>query len=326
MHNDTDLPGLAQRRSSTQANATDTDIVIGLVNIMPPPAMQATERHFNTLLRNTIPARGVRIQRYTLHDDTGISHRHADAGHEGIGALLNSSLDGLIVTGTEPRAAAMTDEPLWDRLTTLVDWAAENTISTIWSCFSAHAAVFQLDRIARQPLPGKISGVFECAKFAEHAVTSRMPERFLVPHSRHNGLDENKLRNAGYTILSGSPRTGPDMFLKQRENSEFLFLQGHPEYGQSTLLGEYNRDVTRFALGQKQICPQLPENYFPADSANALLALTNQLRADPSSFNRFNWPAVQTDYSNWQTPARLLYEGWLGYIEERKSLRRELPA
>ncbi len=300
---------------------SDKDIVIGLVNIMPRQAMQATERHFNTLLRNGIGARGVRIKLFTFGPENVAPETQTDDGaYQGLDALLGSDLDGLIVTGTEPRAVAMNRQPRWNELAALVDWAADNTISTIWSCFSAHAAVFRLDQIVRQPLATKLSGVFECTTLAEHSITAQMPERFLVPHSRYNTLDGARLSDAGYTILSGSPCTGPDMFTKQQKNSAFLFLQGHPEYGQSTLLGEFNRDVTRFALGETSTCPRLPENYFQEDSAAALLSLTNQMRSDPASLSRFHWPAVKTAAADWQTPARLLYAGWLSYIAERKSI------
>ncbi len=302
------------------------DLVIGLVNIMPRQAMQATERHFNTLLRNGIGTRGVQIKLFTFQPKDVALRQNDEVAYQGIDALSNSSLDGLIVTGTEPSAATMTMEPHWKQLAALVDWAAECTISTIWSCFSAHAAVFRLDKIVRQALPEKLSGVFECVQHSEHAITSQMPKRFLVPHSRYNTLSEDMLNEAGYTILSRSARTGPDMFVKRHKTSEFLFFQGHPEYGQSTLLGEYARDVARFAAGRKAIPSDLPENYFEEDSAAALRTLTNRLRSDRTLLDVFNWPSLKMVDPSWEPPARLLYAGWLSYIAERKSICVKLAA
>jgi len=45
----------------------------------------------------------------------------------------------------------------------LIDWAEGGTISTLFSCLAAHAAVLQLDNIVRRPLPKKLSGVFPVA-------------------------------------------------------------------------------------------------------------------------------------------------------------------
>ena len=72
--------------------------------------------------------------------------------------LLADRLDGLIVTGTEPRAPLLQEEPYWPTLTKVVDWAEEHTVSTIWSCLAAHAAVLHLDSVQRRPLRKKHQG------------------------------------------------------------------------------------------------------------------------------------------------------------------------
>jgi homoserine O-succinyltransferase len=60
------------------------------------------------------------------------------------------------------------DEPYWAAFSQLVDWASHNTISTLWSCLAAHAAVLRLDRIERVPLREKCIGIFDCDKLADH--------------------------------------------------------------------------------------------------------------------------------------------------------------
>ncbi len=72
-----------------------------------------------------------------------------------IAELWDTPLDGLIVTGTEPRAANLTDEPYWETLSKIVDWARDHTASTIWSCLAAHAAVLHADGIERRALKQK---------------------------------------------------------------------------------------------------------------------------------------------------------------------------
>ena len=68
--------------------------------------------------------------------------------------LPAAGMDALIITGAEPRAEAICDEePYWPALTRLIDWAEIGTISTLFSCLAAHAAVLHLDGIKRRPLP-----------------------------------------------------------------------------------------------------------------------------------------------------------------------------
>src|SRR5690348_13578181 len=124
---------------------------IGLVNNMPDAALEATERQFQTLLNeaadNDIT---VRLNFYSL---PGVPRKEAGRQHvssyRDIGELWDQSLDGLIVTGAEPRTKNLQDEPFWGDLTQLLDWAAQNTASAVWSCLAAHAAVLHLDGIQR---------------------------------------------------------------------------------------------------------------------------------------------------------------------------------
>ena len=257
-------------------------ISIGLVNMMP---------------KATTPTMAARYERLLVAEDVALrcfAPGGADAGCEPIEALWNARLDGIIVTGTEPRADNMTREPAWPLLRELVDWAADNVVSAIWSCFSAHAAVYRLDGLPRQPLPDKLSGVFSCGKLADHPIVQNMPSCWLVPHSRLNGLGEAALSAAGYTLLSGgAPSVGVDSFIKPHGSSLFLFLQGHPEYDAATLADEYRRDMNRYLSGKSARPPNRPV-YDPG---------TIGLGAN----------------SGWQGPARAFHTGWLSYIRSQNA-------
>ena len=109
-------------------------------------------------------------------------------------------------------------------LTRVVDWAGENTVSTI-SCLAAHAAVLHLDGIARRPLPKKLFGVFEEEIAEEHKLTAGLSE-VTAPHSRWNELRERDLAAKGYSVLTRSDEAGVGLFAKDN-NSLFLFVQGH---------------------------------------------------------------------------------------------------
>jgi homoserine O-succinyltransferase len=295
-------------------------LVIGLVNIMPPSAMRTIENLFRLLLNACASPGEIRLRLFASSNSKTAEACGAPPDYETLNDLWDSPdsehpLDGLIVTGTESRAQSMEDEACWPDLQQICDWAGQNTISTIWSCFSAHAAVLHLDKIRRRRYPEKLSGVFECEKASHHPIFKNMPARYPAPHSRYNQLCEAELAAAGYEILSKSPLTGPDGFIKQHKNSQFLFLQGHLEYGSEMLFSEYCRDRKRFALGQSMIRPKPPQNYFDP----AVLAELEAATPDMLSSSDFINTVTAHLSSDWQAPARRLYAAWLMFIAEQKA-------
>jgi len=296
-----------------------TSLVIGLVNIMPPAAMRTIENLFRLLLNACASPGNIHLRLFSLNPNNA-AEAGAPQGYETLNDLWDSPdsehpLDALIVTGTESRARSMKDEPCWADLQRICDWAGENTLSTIWSCFSAHAAVLHLDNIQRQPFPEKLSGIFECEKVSDHPIFKTMPARWPAPHSRYNDLSQAELVAAGYEILSKSPLAGPDSFIKQHKNSQFLFLQGHLEYGAEMLFSEYCRDLKRFALGQSGVCPKPPQNYFDQTALAAFEAATPEMLSSTDFINTVTAGLS----SDWQAPARRLFTAWLASVGELKA-------
>src|SRR5580698_2080303 len=191
---------------SSESKAHDEPIVIGLVNNMPDAALRTTERQFQNLLSDAADNRLICIRYFSLPElPRGEAARsHINDHYEDLSELWASRIDGLIVTGTEPRAPALKDEPYWATLTKLIDWAEDHTVSTIWSCLAAHAAVLHLDGIERQRLSNKLSGVFDCFKATNHRIAAGSPAQWSVPHSRYNDLPEEMLGARGYHVLSRS--------------------------------------------------------------------------------------------------------------------------
>jgi homoserine O-succinyltransferase len=321
---------LAPRRadglgSGFDPTADQSGIVVGLVNIMPPAAMRTAESMFRRLLEGFGASAKIHLRVFTLQNSTTEPCR-TSAVYESLDKLWDSPdsaypLDALIVTGTEARTDLMTDETCWPDLQRLCDWAAQNTISTIWSCFSAHAAVLHMDNIRRQPLPEKLTGVFECQKASSHPIFENMPARWAVPHSRYNNLNEAELAASGYEILSRSPSVGADTFIKQHGNSQFLFLQGHLEYGAEQLFSEYCRDSKRYSQGQRSTPPKLPENYLDQTSMTALATLQASIPSSPAASSQADFAKALAGHLNidWQAPAQQLFTSWLSYIAEQKS-------
>ena len=266
---------------------------IGLVNNMPDAAMEATECQFVTLLHEaaanefTLRLTFYSFPRFPPRNQT----RRRLIRYRDISDLWNRSLDALIVTGTEPCAANLKEEPYWPDIAQLLDWAAQNTLSAIWSCLAAHAAVLHFDGISRRRLSKKQFGVFQCARVNGHFLHAGVLPRFDVPHSRWNDLSASELQAAGYEILTRLDDGGVDAFVKHGK-SLFVFLQGHPEYDADTLLLEYRRDFKRFIKGETQSAPALPHGYKDTRGAR------------PHS---------------WHAEAVRLYRNWLLYIVEQKA-------
>src|SRR2546430_811818 len=219
------MPLLVDRGSDPRiAKAAAGCVEIGLVNNMPDTALEATERQFVTLLEAASVEVRVRLRFFSLpgvpRGERG--QRHVARFYRGLRELPGSGLDALIVPGTEPRAASLRTEPYWYWLGELIDWAEANTVSTVWSCLAAHAAVLHLDGIARHPLAEKCFGVFDCVSAVDHPLTAGQA-RISVPHSRWNELREDELRSFGYDVLTRSAQVGVDMFARQR-GSLFVFL------------------------------------------------------------------------------------------------------
>jgi homoserine O-succinyltransferase len=292
-------------------------LVIGLVNNMPDAALESTEKQFRNLLGAASSGMPVRLRLLALPEvpRSNASRAQIAERYEDIAAVADEHMDGLIVTGTEPRALSLREEPFWPALGRLIDWADEHTASTIWSCLAAHAAVLYLDGIERRAFPRKLSGVFKCEKLADHGLVKEQPSKWFVPHSRHNGLAEDMLAARGYRILLRSPETGPDMLVRQ-SRSLFLFLQGHPEYDRHALHREYRRDVGRFLRGRSERYPEIPHGYFDADTTGVLAefrarALQNRCPALVAAFPAIADAAV---VDSWSAAAVTLYRQWLAHL------------
>ncbi len=321
----------AQRLQARRHPAGCEWIEIGLVNNMPEAALEATEQQFLELLGAAAGSSWVRLRFFSLpgiprseRARLYLSRSYGDAGD-----LRKAELDGLIVTGTEPKAANLAEEPYWAAFTQLVDWAARHTISTIWSCLAAHAAVLHLDGIARVPLPEKCIGVFECERLADHPLMLNLPPRPAVPHARWNALSEEALVASGYQVLTRSSAAGIDTFVRQdfgrqdpaREaHSLFLFFQGHPEYGAGALLSEYRRDVGRFLKGERDRYPAMPQHYFDAQTETALAEFRQRAEQQPREELLAKFPVAANPAlnANWQPFAAAIYRNWLSAISAQK--------
>jgi len=296
-------------------------IEIGLLNNMPDAALHATERQFASLLKAACGPREVRLRFFSLPEVPRgeYTRTYMRAIYGELDEMFAADLDGLIVTGAEPRAASLDQEPYWERLTQVIDWAETHVAASYWSCLAAHAAVQHLDGVRRVPLTAKCSGVFDIERLRRDPMLAGMPRAIRTPHSRLNGLDEQDLVAHGYSILTRSPEAGVDTFVR-RGRGLMVFCQGHPEYDADSLLREYCRDVGRFECGKRGEAPDLPSRYLNLRAQRAFAAAASR-GSGQDMMARYNAIAAKTAPRQvWRASAVALFRNWLQHIAAHKSL------
>jgi homoserine O-succinyltransferase len=302
---------------------------VALVNNMPDPALEDTESQFFDLLDAASGDQPVHIQLFSLPKISrgDRAQQHLDNFYTTTAVLANNRFDGVIVTGTEPRQPDLRNEPYWEPLADLFNWAEENTFSTVLSCLAAHAGVLHGDGIRRNPLGEKRFGVFEHSKAADHDLTQGMCYPIRIPHSRWNEVKEEDLLSAGYTVLTKSPRAGVDLFVKKKKKSLFVHFQGHPEYITQTLHKEYRRDVKRYLRHERETYPLVPEGYFDSTAMGLLdnFQKTAQARRFETMMEDFpEADVVESLQHSWLSSATQIYSNWLKCLASRKANATEL--
>jgi homoserine O-succinyltransferase len=302
-------------------------IHVGLVNNMPDMAMRDTELQFARLLKESAGALDVQLHLFSLAaiERGELALSRMEGFYAAAETLPMAGIDALIITGAEPRAADLKDESYWPSLAHLIDWAEIGTISTLFSCLAAHAAVLHLSGIARAALPRKMSGIFTAARVGDDPLQTGMQARIHVPHSRRNSVAESDIVRSGYRVLSRLDE-GVDSFCRAiAGRSLFLFLQGHPEYAAETLGREYLRDMSRFLRGEIAERPQVPENYFDRATENAIAGLDAQT-AGPDDLARYNGVVSGAlPLQSWRGHTLKLFGNWLALIAAEKLRRRIQP-
>jgi homoserine O-succinyltransferase len=314
-------PGLAptQLRREDQfghPKHADVDLTIGLINNMPDAALQATERQFMRLLRHAAGDIRIDFHCFSLPSvrRSQTARWRVEQQYTDIADLDRLRIDGLIVTGAEPNAAALPEEPFWGDLADIIDWAAANTRSTIWSCLAAHAAVKHLDGIERHRLGAKCSGVYDCAKVTDNWLTAGLPSPLKISHSRLNELRASDLIAKGYQVLTQSRQAGVDIFAKELR-SQFVFFQGHPEYDALSLEREYLRDISRYLAGERDAYPALPAGYFDAETEHKLVVFERRARVErrPALSAELPERTLRSDIAA-GTAATAIFRNWLEYL------------
>jgi homoserine O-succinyltransferase/O-acetyltransferase len=309
---------LTRSTSRSRPAGERAGISVGLINNMGDQALKITERQFGSLLSEAAGDIGVSFRIFALKS-TRRSPRALDyikARYEPASAAMDGDLDGLIITGAQPQADRLTEEPFWEELVELIDWAKLNTASTILSCLAAHAGVLHLDGVERRPLLEKCTGVFRFTAERTHPLVGKQGRVRLIPHSRYNGLSQSELEQAGYVVLTSSRTSGVDSFVKYF-GSQFVFLQGHPEYDANSLAREYRRDMNQYLLGENDRIPARPKGYFGAEAEEKLSAMdccTPEHRSQQQIQDLSIIEALAPAEALWREAAVSFFRSWIEMI------------
>ena len=335
----TELPSFRRLRESgqevlTQERARTQDIRelhLGLLNLMPDAALEATERQFLRLVGSCN-----RIAQFYVHPFTvdgvpreGRAKTHVAQFYKTFAEIRDEGLDALIITGANPVAADLTAEPFWQPMIEVMSWAHTAVCSTLYSCLATHAALQQYHRIFREKLPHKRWGVYEHRVTGHaHPLLLNINTRFDGPHSHVYDMPRRGFEAAGTTVLVDSPTAGVYLAVSE-DQFRSVYFQGHPEYDTNSLFKEFKREVGRFARGERDAYPRFPENYFSTDAQAVLRAYEKRLHAALAAGEHpAELPEAELEPlldNTWTDTGKALINNWLGLVYQLTHRDRRRP-
>ncbi|MGH9018450.1 MAG: homoserine O-acetyltransferase/O-succinyltransferase family protein [Acidimicrobiales bacterium] len=294
-----------------------------LVNNMPDTAFVSTEDQFLDLLDIGSGDRGVDVRLYTMGGLTRseATARHIAGRYTPLDELFDRAPQMLIVTGANPVESELHKEPFWPDMVHVLNWASRNVPSVVLSCLAAHAALTVFDGIERRRLPAKCTGLFAQQVDPGDPLADSLGRSVVLPHSRLNDVPTATIRAAGYDVALCSEEAGWSVASRRVESATVVLLQSHPEYGPTSLLREYQRDVRRYVKHERDEPPVLPRHCTAPPDTPSIEDLHRRLTGGerrPELVEAFPFEAVGARVPwAWRTAAIGLYTHWLAAVAER---------
>ncbi len=292
------------------------ELHVGLLNLMPDAALEATERQFFRLV-----GRANQIAQFCLHPFTlpsiersDESKKHISKYYKDFEDIKSQGLDALIVTGAPVEQANLSEEPFYEDLKDVIDWSYNNVTSTICSCLATHAVMgFRYDK-KRQSIGEKCWGVFPHEVIArQHPILKGINTRFDVPHSRFNEISLKQFKDAGVEVLVKGD-VGAHMCVSD-DLFRIVLFQGHPEYDSISLLKEYKREVSSFLVGNRSDYPVFPDNYLNEQSKAILREFKSKLLSSEFTIADFPESLIANTLDNtWRDAAGAIISNWIGCV------------
>ncbi len=296
------------------------ELHIGFLNIMPDAAMTATEHQFINMVGNCNKIAQFYVYPFSIPEmnrgekaEAHISQHYFDFEE-----LKSQGLDALIITGANVINPSLNQEPFWEPLIEIVEWAEQNVASIFCSCLATHALVKHHHGIERRHLPEKRWGVYShkvC--WPEHPLVRDINTRFDAPHSRFNAVDKSVMEDAGLKVLAEDAQgnvhlaVSPDLF-------RIIYFQGHPEYDAYSLLKEYKREVFRYLHGEIDGPPPYPEQYFSFQARKIAERFLDEAKlAKDGGMDLPDFPEAEilplVD-NTWRDTGKAIINNWLGLV------------
>ena len=331
-----DLPTFARLRSEgvevlslDRAEHQDIrELHIGILNLMPDAALEATERQFMRLVGGCNRIAQFKIHLFSVAEfERGEkAQAHIDTYYETFEHIKKVGLDALIITGANPVQSELEEEPFWQPLIEIVDWAKQGVSSIMCSCLASHAIVQHYYGINRYPLEQKRWGVYShrVVDF-NHPLVANTNTRFDAPHSHVYEVNSRQLRDCGLQVLVASEEA--DFHLATSEDGfRFVFFQGHPEYDAISLFKEYKREVGRFIAGVRQNYPPFPEHYFSREATRILNHFRDKVLSGQTHASQIeDFPEAQVIPlldNTWSDTGKAVINNWLGLVYQLTSKDR----
>ena len=307
------------------------ELHIGLLNMMPDAALEATERQFFRLVGESNQIAQFYMHPFTLKElpRDARGRAHVDQHYETFEQIKASGLDALIITGANVQGTELDVQPFWKPLIEVIDWAYANVTSTLCSCLATHAVLQFRYGQKRRPLDGKCWGVHSHRLVdRRHPLVMGVNTRFDVPHSRFNQIDRRQFEAARLRVLAESAEAGVHLAVSE-DGFRLVFFQGHPEYDSISLLKEYKREVLRYSSGNRADYPPFPAYYF-SPQVQAILdehqfALEAAQRAGqplPELPEALILPHID---NTWHDTAEAILNNWIGKVYQLTNSDRLKP-
>jgi homoserine O-succinyltransferase len=296
------------------------ELHIGLLNMMPDAALAATERQFFRLIGQSNQIAQFYAHPFSLDglQRSTSTRSYIERYYEPFAHIREAGLDALIITGANVIGSDLTQQPFWDPLIEVVEWAIDHVASTLCSCLATHAVMKFRYNQQRIRLAQKRWGVYPHKVIdSSHPLVSTVNTLFDVPHSRFNEITRSQFEDAGCRVLAESEEAGVHLAVSS-DGFRLVMFQGHPEYDTISLLKEYKREVTRYTTGEREDYPPCPSHIFNLKT-KAILAEYQECIERCVDYGRESpeFPEARiakTLHNTWHDTAEGVVGNWMGLI------------
>lgn len=317
--------------SATHALQQDIrELHIGLLNMMPDSALEATERQLFRLVGESNQIAQFYFHPFTLEQlERGkAGNAHVKKYYQSFEQVKAEGLDALIITGANMVGTELCEQPFWQPLGEVLAWAFDHVTSTLCSCLATHAVLQFRYQQKRKPLAAKRWGVYPHRVVdRKHPLTAGVNTRFDVPHSRFNEIFPEQFTAAGLKILVESEAHEVHLAVSE-DGFRLVFFQGHPEYDLISLMKEYKREIKRYVDGETAVYPPFPDNYFSLKCQAMLEEYQDKLEqtlqdGKPAIVFDEEWIMPYLD-NTWHDTAEAVINNWIGKVYQLTNTDRHI--